>query len=141
MCGNLPARRLSGNRVSVLSSPRVQHCPFQYRNNLSLASCTTQSNPVSRFSPVMALQGTTTQRWVKIRSRSNDSMASSLLIPPTTSVLLRKTRRLAPAKRFDIVSDANAAYGIPHIPLPRAILSTRPCSPRFVVGLWHPPPR
>lgn len=53
----------------------------------------------------MALQGTTIQRWVKIFSSSSASVTSSSLIPPATSVLLRKTSSVAPAKRLGDVSE------------------------------------
>ncbi|KAF3929569.1 hypothetical protein ABW19_dt0206652 [Dactylella cylindrospora] len=50
-------------------SPRQNMPLSQYRNNLSLASVTTQSNPSVRFSPVMALHLNIVHLCVLISSR------------------------------------------------------------------------
>ena len=74
--------------------------PCQYKNSRSRASCTTQSKPFSRFSPVIALQGMTIHRCVRMCSRSSNCVASCSIIPPATSVLFRNTSRLDPDNRF-----------------------------------------
>lgn len=47
---------------------------FQYRNNLSLASWTTQARPSWRFAPVMALHRIMCHLWLLIEASSNPWM-------------------------------------------------------------------
>jgi hypothetical protein len=113
-CG-LPIRRLQLLEDAHLSTTRPHP---QYKNSRSRASWTTQSSPFSRLSPVMALQGTTTHWWVNMRWRSSSSVASCSVIPLGTSVLFRKTRRLAPASLFDLLDARSCCYGIPQVGSP-----------------------
>jgi len=69
---------------------------LQYKKNRSRASCTTQAKPFVRFSPVMALHLTIIHLCVVMLSSSSFCRTSSSPIHPGTSVLFKKTRRLAP---------------------------------------------
>lgn len=82
--------------VETVYSAPFQSTVLQYRNSRSRASCTTQARPLVRFSPVIALHLMIIHLCVDMLSRSSFCRTSSSPIHPGTSVLFKKTRRLAP---------------------------------------------
>ena len=95
--------------------PSPGRSPLQYKKSRSRASCTTQSRPFFRLSPVMALHGITTHRWVRIRSSSSNCVASCSVMPPAISVLFKKTSKLAPPSLFMPLANLSM---VPEINLP-----------------------
>jgi len=87
----------------------------QYRNSLSFASCTTQSRPSNRFSPVMALQGKIVHLWVVMSSSRRPCTYSH---PISTRPISRRQRRPSVGTGSPLIFSCPATAG-PPTPQPR----------------------